>query len=184
MKKAHVLFVLSAFVIFFSSCKKDDAAPATRADILAGKVWRLEAHTISPGVQVQGQILTDIFQYFGTTYQDNLIKFNRNPNTYTVEEGQTKANQTGSQVTDAGSWMLNSDETVLVLHSANGQVFSVGELFETEGGELLIVTENEVTHLSSYNIVELTASKLSYSFSYRQQQNGPIYTQTLTYRAQ
>jgi hypothetical protein len=184
MKKLPLLLVLSALLIFSSSCKKDDTAPPTRADILASRVWRLEAHTISPAVQVQGQALTDIYQYFGTTYQDNLIRFNRNPNNYTVEEGQTKADQAGSQVTDAGSWMLNSDESVLVLNSANGQVFSVGELFETEEGDLLIVTENEVSHLSSYNIVELTDSRLSYSFSYRQQQNGPIYTQTLTYIAQ
>jgi hypothetical protein len=154
MKKTNLLLVLSAFVFFFSSCNKDDAAPATKADILAGKVWQLDAHTISPAVQVQqpnGQIITvsSIYEYFGTTYQDNLIKFNRNPNTYTIEEGQTKDDQAGAQVTDAGNWMLNSDETVLLLHSANGQVFSVGELFETENGELLIVTENEVTHLIS-----------------------------------
>jgi hypothetical protein len=183
MKKITLLVLLSTMFIF-SSCKKDDTAPATKADILASKVWLLEAHTISPAVQVQGQSLTNIYQYFGSTYQDNIIKFNRIPNTYTEEEGLTKGDQAGSQIRDAGSWMLNSDETVLVLQSGNGQVFSIGEFFETDAGDVLIVTENEVTHLSSYNIVELTASRLSYSFSYRQSQNGPIYTQTLTYRAQ
>src|SRR3712207_5441608 len=111
MKKTQLLIALSAFLIFFSSCNKDDAEPTTKADLLANKVWQLEAHTVNPGLtDANGQVITDIYQYYGSTYQDDIIKFNRNPNTYTFEEGATKRDQTGDQVYDAGTWMLNSDD--------------------------------------------------------------------------
>jgi hypothetical protein len=185
MKKAHVLFVISAFVLFFSSCKKDDAAPPTKSDILAGKTWRLESHTVNPGRQAQnGQIITNLYQFYGSTYQDNVIRFNRIPNTYTFEEGATKTDPTGNQVYDAGTWMLNSDETVLVLNSANGQIFSYGQIYPLGEEDIIIVTEGETSHLTNLNIGELTANRLSYSYAYRLQQNGPVYTETLTYTTQ
>lgn len=185
MKKTNLLLVLVAFLFFFSSCNKDDAAPATKADILASKVWRIESHTVNPGRQDQnGQIVTDLFQYYGTTYQDDIVKFNRTPNTYTFEEGQTKSDPTGDQVFNAGTWILNSDETVLVLQSANGQFFSYGQIVPISEEEVIIVSEGNATHLTNYNIVELTANRLSYNYAYRLQQDGPIYTETITYAAQ
>jgi hypothetical protein len=185
MKKLPLLLVLSALLIFSSSCKKDDTAPPTRADILASKVWRITEHTVNPGRQAQGgQIVTNLFQYYGTTYQDDLVRFNRNPNTYTFEEGATKSDPIGDQVFNAGTWMLNSDESVLVLHSANGQFFSYGQIVPVSEEEVIIVSQGDATHLTNYNIVELTATTLKYSYAYRLQQNGPTYTETLTYTAQ
>jgi hypothetical protein len=185
MKKTNLLLVLGALLVFFSSCNKDDSAPATKADILANKVWRITSHTVNPGRQTDnGQIITDLFQYYGTTYQDDVVRFNRNPNTYTFEEGPTKSDPTGDQVFNAGTWMLNSDETVLVLQSANGQFFSYGQIVPVSEEDVIIVSEGSATHLTNYNIVDLTATSFSYNYAYRLQQNGPVYTETITYTAQ
>lgn len=161
MKRFRLTLLMIAFLGVFSACNKDDdAAPATKADILAGKTWKRSASTISPAFQLQnGEVVSDLYTFFGSCYQDDFVRFTRNPNTYIQEEGPTTCDPTDPQVTDTGSWLLNSDETTLVLSSTTGRQ-------------------------SSYKLEELTATTLKYSFATRFQGSNQVYTFTETYTAQ
>lgn len=161
MRKFRLTLLLISFLGVFSACNKDDdAAPATKADMLVGKTWKRSASTITPGVQLQsGEIVSDLYTYLGSCYQDDFVRFNRNPNTYIAEEGPTTCDPIAPQVSDTGNWLLNSDESALVLSSSGG-------------GQ------------SSYKLEELTATTLRYSFATRFQGSNQVYTFTETYTAQ
>ena len=165
MKKTNLLLVLLAFVTLFSSCNNDDdegvAPVSARVGLLTRpKTWKISAFTINPGVQLQqnGPLVTDLYAAFGSTYQDNIIRFTANPNVYLREEGGTKG-QFDDQIGDVGDWYMSSDENAIVLASKTGS-------------------------LTSCDVVDLSQTTLQLRYTIQLQQGGTVYTLTESYTAQ
>jgi VCBS repeat-containing protein len=128
MKNFRLLFLLLVLVTAFVSCKKDkDPAPPTKTDLLTAKTWKISTSTVNPAVDygVVNQAgdtvvftVTDILDFYtkvgATCNNDNTIKFNKTPNSYTREDGATRCSPNVS-VLETGTWTFNSDETVLAL---------------------------------------------------------------------
>ena len=119
MRKLNLLLIVSLFLATLS-CKKDEEP--TKKDLLSGKNWILTAETVSPAVDFGGVLITDLYAQMDDCTKDDIGKFNSN-GTYTFEEGATKCDVNDPQVWDSGTWVFNSDQTILVMTSlTNGTV--------------------------------------------------------------
>ncbi|MBA3648064.1 MAG: DUF5004 domain-containing protein [Chitinophagales bacterium] len=102
------LFVL--LIIFSVGCKKDKVSNTER---LTNKSWKVVALTVSPGIDVNGTVITDFYSQLADCNKDDIYTFSTNK-TYTIDEDGLKCNQIDPQTT-TGVWSFNSDETVLTL---------------------------------------------------------------------
>jgi hypothetical protein len=137
MRKISLLLI-AALTIIIMSCEKDEEA--SKKEMLAGKNWILTAETINPGIDFGGGvIITDLFSQYDQCFKDNLINFTSSGN-YTFEEGPTKCDSNDPQVFDAGTWTLNSDETVLVITSSTDGVMNL-TIQELTGSKLIVTYE-------------------------------------------
>jgi hypothetical protein len=125
----------------------------TRLTLLTDKNWIITAATISPGVNIGGTIITDFYGQYQPCDKDDFIRFER-PSVFKSDEGATKCNMTSPQTT-TGTWVFNSDQTIVTVTEQGGAPVSI-------------------------NILELTDSTLRISFS--QVSAGISYNQTNTYR--
>jgi hypothetical protein len=167
MKKLLPLSLLLVLSLAFNACKKDkDPTPApTKTDFLTAKPWKNTGLTVSPRLPADTTgtnfLPEDIFTYRqnngGGCRNDDLKKFNKNPATYSLEEGATKCNPADSQVYETGTWVFSSDENTLVL---------------TEAGYPPV----------NYTIIELSATTLKYQYQFQARTNStsPIVTYTVT----
>lgn len=138
MRKINLLLIVSLFLATLS-CKKDD--PPTKKDLLTGKNWILTAETVSPAIDYNGILITDLYAQMDDCDKDDISKFNAN-GTYTFEEGATKCDVNGPQIFDAGTWVFNSDQTILVLTSPSDGTINV-EIIELTSTK--IITKQEMT---------------------------------------
>jgi hypothetical protein len=153
MRKINLLLIVSLFLATFS-CKKDD--PPSKKDLLTGKNWILTAETVSPAVNFNGVLITDLYAQLDDCTKDDISKFNAN-GTYTIEEGATKCNANDPQVFDSGTWVFNSDETILVLTSpANGTINA--EIKELTSSKCVISQETTIDNIS-YTITDTYQKK-------------------------
>lgn len=157
MKKITLL-VMSVAMLALGSCKKDDdnnPTPSTsKTGILIAKPWKETARTISPAIDINGKMVTDLYAEGEECDNDDIYKFNADK-TYVAEEGATKCNPADPQVWDTGTWSFNADETQLIVNS-------------------LVQT--------NYNILSISGTKAT--LSYVNVQNGVSYTTTIVYTAQ
>jgi hypothetical protein len=118
MKKTNFLLIITITLLAFS-CKKDEKV--MKKDLLSGKDWILISETISPALDVNGTLITDLYSQLDACDKDDIGKFNSN-GTYTLEEGLTKCDVNDPQVYETGTWTFNSDETIIVTSSSTGEV--------------------------------------------------------------
>ena len=119
MKNYFKMFAMLAIASIFalSSCeKKSDDAKSTKDYLTAGN-WKVTAMTVSPGIEVMGITITDIYQYLiEPCTKDDLIKFNVD-GTVTDDEGAIKCDPDDPQTSDDGTWTLtNDDKTITILY--------------------------------------------------------------------
>lgn len=150
MGKINLLLIVSLFLATLS-CKKDEEP--TKKELLCGKNWTLVAETVSPAINLNGTLITDLYSQLEDCSKDDIGIFNTN-GTYTFEEGPTKCDVNDPQVWDSGTWVFNSDQTILVLTGSDGTL--------------------------NAKIVELTSSKLA--TSQEMTIDGIKYTITDTYQ--
>lgn len=160
MKKFTILVMALAFVAAIGSCKKDEnntpMPGKTKTAILTSNVWKQTARTISPSIDVNGTMVTDLYALDDECDKDDLYKFKADK-TFTQEEGATKCDPSDPQVYATGTWTFNADETQLILTYTG---------FGSSTSNILEVTE--------------TTAKLSQVST----SNGVEYTTTTTYTAQ
>jgi hypothetical protein len=138
MRKLNFLLIVSLCLATFS-CKKDDAP--SKKDLISGKNWMLISETVSPAINFNGILITDLYAQLDDCTKDDISKFNAN-GTYTFEEGATKCDVNDPQVFDSGTWVFNSDQTILVLTSpSNGTINA--EIIELTSSK--IVTSQQST---------------------------------------
>ena len=106
MKK---VLIFSALLIALNSCKKDDAKPASKADLLTSGTWRLTAAVTD--MDGDGTFETDEYAAFGTCFTDNIWTFNSN-GSVAVDEGATKCDPSDPQV-QTDTWQMTNNETNL-----------------------------------------------------------------------
>ncbi len=146
MRKINLLLIIT-FTILVLSCKKD--AKVSKKDLLSGKNWIMTAETISPAMNVNGTLITDLYSQTASCTKDDIGKFNSN-GTYTLEEGLTKCNVNDPQVFETGTWTFNSNETILVMTSSTGSITN-GNIQELTANKL-ILTEEETYNSINYTL--------------------------------
>jgi hypothetical protein len=154
MQKLNLLLIASLFLVTFS-CKKDDAPPSKK-DLLSGKNWVLVSQTVSPGINFNGTLITDLYAQMDDCSKDDISKFNSN-GTYTFEEGATKCDVNDPQVFDSGTWVFNSDETILVLTSPSSGTVNA-EIVELTSSKC-VITQEETLDGIVYTITNTFQSK-------------------------
>ena len=153
MRKINLLLIVSLFLVTLS-CKKDEEP--SKKELLCGKNWILTAETVSPAINFNGVLITDLYAQMDGCTKDDISKFNTN-GTYTFEEGATKCDVNDPQVWDSGTWVFNSDQTILVLTSpAIGTVNA--EIIELTSSKLLSA-RNETIDGIKYTITDTYQKK-------------------------
>ncbi len=140
-----------------SSCKKDEynnpMPGKTKADILTSKIWKQTARTISPTVDINDTMVTDLYALDYECDKDDLYKFKKD-NTFTQDEGATKCDPSDPQVYAFGTWAFNADETQLILNYTGVGSFTSNILEVTETtarlSEIDIINGVEFTTIITY----------------------------------
>jgi hypothetical protein len=153
MRKLHLLLIVSLFLSALS-CKKDDAP--TKKDLLCGKNWILVSETVSPAINFNGILITDLYAQLDDCTKDDISKFNTN-GTYTFEEGATKCDVNDPQVWDSGTWVFNSDQTVLVLTSPSMGTVNA-DIIELTSSKIVISQESTIDDIK-YTITDTYQKK-------------------------
>ena len=153
MRKLNLILIVSLFLAAFS-CKKDDAP--TKKDLLCGKNWMLTAETVSPAINFNGILITDLYAQLDDCTKDDISKFNTN-GTYTFEEGVTKCDVNDPQVWDSGTWVFNSDQTILVLTSPSMGTVNA-EIIELTSSKIVISQESTIDGIK-YTITDTYQKK-------------------------
>jgi hypothetical protein len=153
MRKINFLLIVSLFLASLS-CKKDDEP--TKKDLLCGKSWILISETVSPAINFNGTLITDLFSQLEECTKDDIFIFNTN-GTYTFEEGPTKCDVNDPQVWDSGTWVFNSDETILVLSSPTMGTMN-SEIIELTSSKLTVSQEMTYDDIK-YTIIDTYQKK-------------------------
>jgi hypothetical protein len=130
INKKSILSVLLFSLLIIAGCKEEETAvvPApTKTALLSASPWITTAITISPGLDLGGIIITDIYALSDACDNDNLAIY-KNDGTGNYDEGTTKCDPLDPQ-TSAFNWSFNADETQLI---EDGQtIYTLNELTAT-----------------------------------------------------
>jgi len=154
MGKLNLLLIASLFLATIS-CKKDDSAPSKK-ELLTGKNWVLTAETVSPAINFNGVLITDLYAQMESCTKDDVSKFNSD-GTYTFEEGASKCDPSDPQVWDSGTWVFNSDQTIIVMTSSTYGSINA-EIVELTSSKL-VVTHDETVDNIKYTITDTYQKK-------------------------
>ena len=103
------------------------ADPSASAKALQGN-WKRVAHSIVPGISVEGVLVTDLLMQDVASSRDNLTEFKAG-GVWTEDEGATKSVPQDDQSED-GAWVVNADGSALTLYPAGTPQAGGGEHFE------------------------------------------------------
>lgn len=161
----HLLLLLLSLFALLSGCKSNLAEPpASRADLLLAKKWRVTAQTntySTPQLNNGVPVVTDIYAAFYSLpcAQDNFIQFYADK-TVVFDEGATKCAATDPQ-TETSNWAFNADQTKLTLadptQGGNAVPFDVLELSATTLRLRYTVVTTGTIVVTSINDLTLTA---------------------------
>jgi hypothetical protein len=111
---SRFLLVALSFVLVgaLGGCKKE--AADTKLDLLVDKNWQVSALTVTfSGTKQSTQ---DAYALLPACQKDNYTRFSVNK---TLEVNEGKSICQGSQQQAAGTWDINSDQTILYLSATN-----------------------------------------------------------------
>ena len=157
MKTPLKFLSMFAFIALFvtTSCSDDDEdeAPApTRTQLLTAKQWKLNALTVEPALDIDGDGTQEnnLIPFIPACDLDDIQKFNTD-GTYTFEEGPTKCDPNNPQVYESGTWQWNTDQTRLVTNSGGSTSdVLVTSITSTAMVQTETVVENNVTYTFTY----------------------------------
>ncbi len=117
----NLFFCSLCFFFLLVSCSKDN--DISNAELIVND-WRITARTVDPPIAFGGTMVSDLYAQAESCYKDDIISF-KSDGKYTVEEGLTKCDDSDPQVSEVGTWQLNSDETILVLTDSDSDVTEI-----------------------------------------------------------
>ena len=129
-KKLYVSALMVAVsAIIFNGCKKKDDPEPTKTELLTGKNWKVTALTSDPAVDINGVLVTNVYNQMDQCSKDDLDRFESN-GIYKFDEGLTKCNVNDPQ-TVTGTWSFNSNQTIITVtvngNTSSFNVESIGE---------------------------------------------------------
>jgi hypothetical protein len=140
MKNLWLIALALTSVLFFAACKKEDAKPQTKTEILTQKPWVIQKFEERIGTAAW----VDDFPNFDACSKDDLYIFRAN-NTYEFNEGPTKCNASDPQIFETGNWIFKNNETVL---SLDGEDFNIDQLAENS----MVISLSESFGGVTYNV--------------------------------
>ena len=155
MKNLSTYCVAALLGLSVMGCsKKTEETPApTKTELLTNKNWIISAQTVSPGINIGGTTVTDLYAQSAACDKDDFMRF-ETPNLFKQDEGPTKCSPSDPQ-TLTGTWAYNADQTIITVTPQGSTPFSA-------------------------NVQELTATSLKVT---QTQTGGTVtYTFTTTYR--
>ena len=155
MKNLSTYFVAALMGVAVMGCskKKEETPAPSKTELLTNKNWIISAQTVSPGINIGGTTVTDLYAQSAACDKDDFVRF-ETPNVFKQDEGATKCSPSDPQ-TLTGTWSYNADQTIIT------------------------VTPQGST-ASSANVQDLTATSLK--LSQTQTSGNVTYTFTTTYR--
>ena len=148
--KKFILSILALTLVLIFACKKDEEL--TKTDLLCAQPWILTSSTFSPPYPIEGiGAIADYYAYLSPCRKDDIWSFKKNGD-YTREDGVSKCNATDPTVYDFGTWIFNSDETVLTTN--NGYYFTEYSILELNKQALQVRTMIIDTLDNIYNWTE------------------------------
>lgn len=142
-------------LVVFLSCKGDDEPVNQKEKMLTGKNWRLIAAESDPPILAAGQNISDVYAVMPACAKDDLTKFDSD-GSVVFDEGPSKCESTDPQ-TETSDWSFNSDKTSITVEIDSKTV--------------------------SYEILEISDSRLKVSFVETDEDTGTNHTITATYTA-
>jgi hypothetical protein len=134
VKSINFFASLFLLTVFFTGCVKEDHKKDPNA-LLTGKNWIITAETINPPLNFNGTLITDWYAQRSSCSKDNLTRFETD-GTYIYDQGSEKCSPDIAQ-TSSGRWVWNPEKTK--------------------------ITITESSNSYTYNVVELTGSKMVYT---------------------
>ena len=159
MKYIKSYIIVSLFLIFFVTCKKDE--DLSKTELLTMKPWILKSVNVSPAIEIQGQgSFIEIIDYlYYPCEQDDLYIFKTN-SIYSIEEGDSKCDPSSLVTLDMGNWSLNYNETTLTLVSNYYSYIIEKQLIE------LNKTEMNLQYQSYFDTLQTTLYTLNEIYSH------------------
>jgi hypothetical protein len=99
-----------AMLVMISCSKKDDPITSKQATLTTSKGWKVTAITVTP--EINGT--SNFYSFFPNCVKDNIEKF-LTTGKFVEDEGATKCDAADPQSAEGGTWVLNSDNTVLTV---------------------------------------------------------------------
>jgi hypothetical protein len=112
-----MLFTGLAASFMLTACENDKSAGPTggKTGLLTGAKWKISAHTITPGVDEDGDgvLTTNLFSSEGSCTQDDVTQYSANGK-WSVDEGATKCDPSDPQV-ETGTWKLDAADSLTMI---------------------------------------------------------------------
>lgn len=121
MKKT--LLAITACVLLFGACKKDDNNPSPDASsILTTGSWQITSSvSVIEYPSPAGTQTVDIYALAQDCIKDNTFKLNAN-GTITTDEGATKCDPNDPQTFTEGTWQLSNNDTKMKIDDGTSNV--------------------------------------------------------------
>ncbi len=124
--KRFALFLIACILVSIYSCKKDK--DPTNTDLLCSKPWILSVSDFNPPYPIPGiGAIADYYAILALCRKDDIWNFKANGD-YTIEDAANKCDALDPTVLEFGSWVFNSDETVLT--TSTGYYYNEYQILE------------------------------------------------------
>ena len=177
MKKVLVLALIAVFVLGMTSCGKKKEEEKTNTEKISNtKGWEMVSATITPAIEVSGELTNDWFgKYLYDYEQDDYLVFAQNGG-LTIYPGKKLPGEEedGYVESKASTWNFNSDETKLTFQIPFFYELVVGGPSRTFNAQFETATISKLTETEMVLIYE----------AYMDFAKGDTkYTWTITYKA-
>lgn len=154
LKLVAMLFLAALVMVSCSKDDENDETSKTKKEYLTAGNWKVTVMTISPGVNIFGTVITDMYAQMPACTKDDLIKFN-NDGSIRDDEGATKCDPNDPQTTTDGTWVFSSDQNSITIDYPDDDPIT-----------MQISTLNATTFSGSYEVVEDWGSgELTYTYT-------------------
>lgn len=127
-----LVLVIPAFVLI--SCNEDINPPdntdqtKTKTELLCASEWKYIIGTVLPGVNINGEVVTDLRSKSPSCFLDNFVTYYPD-STAVYDEGPTKCSGSDPQ-TEEYIWYFNTQETTLTEEWGNAETYTIEKLTE------------------------------------------------------
>lgn len=121
MKSIKLSLLLMVLTIIVFACKKETETPTpnpapTKAEILSSGKWLPSTVIVTPPIELDGNMVSNITSYIRPCELDNYYTFSKSK-TYIYSNGTLKCDSNENAIQSKGTWFLTTGEKYLVLNN-------------------------------------------------------------------